>query len=374
METLAVAAGATLVIYLCLEFWILRRLQYIHHEVAKVGPDNLLPRLDEHGSDEFGQLAHALNLMFERLMQSESRDQLILDSINDGFFELDLHGRVTTLNRALEQMLGYSRAEMLGRSYKEALAEEDIVIFEDAVGKFFDEHAPESRVARWREDGIVERAMWTEAAEAGLACLSIPEEYGGMGGDYRHEAVLMEQLGKHGIDGFGITLHNAIIAPYITAYGTEEPKRRWLPKMVSGEHFGAIGMTEPGGGSDLKALRTRASEAWSFGPSRNDGLVNRGFIDRSAETGFEEVEIAAFVGLGHMLLVQADVAPLVRACRWRPGGTAALELRVNRCTIIADQRAGIDSAAESQAGAVPGGRCFAKKVSSWVRYSTGYLA
>ena len=126
METLAVAAGATLVIYLCLEFWILRRLQYIHHEVAKVGPDNLLPRLDEHGSDEFGQLAHALNLMFERLMQSESRDQLILDSINDGFFELDLHGRVTTLNRALEQMLGYSRAEMLGRSYKDALAEEDI--------------------------------------------------------------------------------------------------------------------------------------------------------------------------------------------------------------------------------------------------------
>lgn len=126
MQTLAVAAGATLVIYLCLEFWILRRLQYIHHEVAKVGPDNLLPRLDEHGSDEFGQLAHALNLMFERLMQSESRDQLILDSINDGFFELDLHGRVTTLNRALEQMLGYSRAEMLGRSYKDALAEEDI--------------------------------------------------------------------------------------------------------------------------------------------------------------------------------------------------------------------------------------------------------
>lgn len=64
--------------------------------------------------------------MFERFMQSESRDQLILDSINDGFFELDLHGKITTLNRALEQMLGYSRAEMLGRSYKEALAEEDI--------------------------------------------------------------------------------------------------------------------------------------------------------------------------------------------------------------------------------------------------------
>jgi len=126
MQAVAVAAGATLMIYLCLEFWILRRLQYIHHEVAKVGPGNLLPRLDEKGSDELGQLAHALNLMFERLTQSESRDQLILDSINDGFFELDLHGKITTSNRALEKMLGYSRAELLGRSYKGVLNEDDV--------------------------------------------------------------------------------------------------------------------------------------------------------------------------------------------------------------------------------------------------------
>jgi diguanylate cyclase (GGDEF)-like protein/PAS domain S-box-containing protein len=94
--------------------------------VAKVGPDNLLPRLDEHGSDEFGQLAQALNRMFERLAQSESRDQLILDSINDGFFELDRRGRITTLNRGLEQMLGYSRGEILGHAYTEVLAAEDI--------------------------------------------------------------------------------------------------------------------------------------------------------------------------------------------------------------------------------------------------------
>ena len=126
MQAVAVGAGATVMIYLCLEFWILRRLQYIHREVAKVGPENPLPRLEDSRNDELGQLANALNLMFERFMQSESRDQLILDSINDGFFELDLHGNITTLNRALEQMLGYSRAEMLGRSYKEALAEEDI--------------------------------------------------------------------------------------------------------------------------------------------------------------------------------------------------------------------------------------------------------
>ena len=126
LQAVAVASGAILVIYLCLEFWILRRLHYLHREVAKVGPDNLLPRLDEQGSDEFGQLAQALNRMFERLAQSESRDQLILDSINDGFFELDRHGRITTLNRALEQMLGYSRGEILGHSYTEVLAAEDI--------------------------------------------------------------------------------------------------------------------------------------------------------------------------------------------------------------------------------------------------------
>jgi len=67
-----------------------------------------------------------------------------------------------------------------------SLAEEDIVIFEDSVGRFFDEKAPESRVAKWREDGKVERLFWNEAAEAGLSCLSIPEEYGGPGGIRRH--------------------------------------------------------------------------------------------------------------------------------------------------------------------------------------------
>lgn len=139
-----------------------------------------------------------------------------------------------------------------------ALAEEDIVIFEDAVGKFFDEYAPEARVAKWREDGIVERSMWTQAAEAGLACLSIPEEYGGMGGDYRHEVVLMEQLGAKGVDGFGLSLHNSIVAPYIFHYGTEDQKRRWLPKLATCEYVAAIAMTEPGAGSDLQGIKTTA--------------------------------------------------------------------------------------------------------------------
>ncbi|KQZ02885.1 acyl-CoA dehydrogenase [Caulobacter sp. Root1455] len=138
------------------------------------------------------------------------------------------------------------------------MAEEDIAIFEDAVGKFFDEHAPEAVVATWRKNHVVDREMWNKAGRAGLLGLTVPEEYGGAGGDYRHEAVLMEQLGLKGVDGFGISLHNAIVAPYIFHYGTEEQKRRWLPRLCTGELVGAIAMTEPGAGSDLQGIKSSA--------------------------------------------------------------------------------------------------------------------
>jgi acyl-CoA dehydrogenase len=140
------------------------------------------------------------------------------------------------------------------------MAEEDIAIFEDAVGKFFDEHASETTVAKWRKNHCVDRDMWTKAGEAGLLGLSTPEQYGGAGGDYRHEVVLMEQLGRKGVDGFGISLHNAIVMPYITHYGTEEQKQRWLPRLATGELVAAIAMTEPGAGSDLQAIKTTAKK------------------------------------------------------------------------------------------------------------------
>ncbi len=138
------------------------------------------------------------------------------------------------------------------------MRQEDIVIFEHSVGKFFDEHAPESRVAKWRDAGIVERAIWREAGDAGLLCLSVPEAHGGAGGDFRHEVVLMEQMAKKGVSGFAASLHNAIVAPYILHYGSEEQKKRWLPKMASGEFIGAIAMSEPGAGSDLQGVATSA--------------------------------------------------------------------------------------------------------------------
>jgi acyl-CoA dehydrogenase len=138
------------------------------------------------------------------------------------------------------------------------MAEEDIAIFSDAVGKFFDEHAPEAVVATWRKNHVVDRDMWTKSGAAGLLGLSMPEEYGGAGGDYRHEVVLMEQLGLKGVDGFGISLHNAIVMPYILEYGSQEQKQRWLPRLATGELVGAIAMTEPGAGSDLQGIKTTA--------------------------------------------------------------------------------------------------------------------
>ncbi len=138
------------------------------------------------------------------------------------------------------------------------LIEEDLNIFAAAAGRFFEEHAPPDASARWRANGVVDRDLWFKAGEAGLLGLSVPEEFGGAGGDYRHEVILMEQVAAKGVDGFGASLHNAIVAPYIVHYGTEEQKRRWLPKMCTGELVGAIAMTEPGAGSDLQGVKTSA--------------------------------------------------------------------------------------------------------------------
>jgi acyl-CoA dehydrogenase len=103
-----------------------------------------------------------------------------------------------------------------------------------------------------------DRESWEKAGAAGLLCASMPEEYGGAGGTYAHESAIAEAIGHVGVDGFGIALHNAIVAPYILHYGSEEQKRKWLPRMATGELIGAIAMTEPGAGSDLQGVKTRA--------------------------------------------------------------------------------------------------------------------
>ena len=111
----------------------------------------------------------------------------------------------------------------------------------------------------WEEAEIFPaHELFRKAGAAGLLCPSMPEEFGGGGGSFAHEAVLIDVFGKKGVTGFGASLHNAIVAPYILHYGTREQKQRWLPRLATGELVGAIAMTEPGTGSDLQSIKTTA--------------------------------------------------------------------------------------------------------------------
>jgi acyl-CoA dehydrogenase len=137
---------------------------------------------------------------------------------------------------------------------------EDLVLLEEQARRFVaDEFTP--HVDAWNEAGVYPREVWTQAGEAGLLAASMPEEYGGAGGTFAHEAVIYREYSLGGFDSFGAPLHSGIVAPYILHYGTEEQKKRWLPKLATGEMVGAIAMTEPGTGSDLQGVRTTAKKS-----------------------------------------------------------------------------------------------------------------
>ncbi len=134
---------------------------------------------------------------------------------------------------------------------------EELVILQNAAAKFFNsELAPHQQ--RWEDQGIVDREAWTKTGAAGFLCAEIPVAYGGAGGDYRHETVIMEEQLRAGASGLGSQVHSQIVAPYFLHYGTEEQKHRWLPGMAAGTLVGAIAMTEPNTGSDLQAVQTTA--------------------------------------------------------------------------------------------------------------------
>jgi acyl-CoA dehydrogenase len=135
--------------------------------------------------------------------------------------------------------------------------DEDLTAFRELARSFCEKELT-PHAERWAEAKQVDRELWNKAGSVGLLCLSIPEEYGGGGGTFAHEAVLLQEQARAMDDAWGAAVHNGIVAHYLRAYGTEEQKQRWLPKMASGELVGAIAMTEPGTGSDLQSIKTKA--------------------------------------------------------------------------------------------------------------------
>lgn len=134
--------------------------------------------------------------------------------------------------------------------------DQDVEAFTDTVVRFVEtELLPGDEEARKR--GNVGRAIWRRAGELGLLCTDIPDAYGGGGGDFRHEAVIFDQMSRRALSGMATSVHS-IVAHYLLNHGTEAQKNKYLPRMASGELVGAIAMTEPGAGSDLQGVRMRA--------------------------------------------------------------------------------------------------------------------
>jgi alkylation response protein AidB-like acyl-CoA dehydrogenase len=134
--------------------------------------------------------------------------------------------------------------------------DDELNLFRDQVRKFFDRSLTPN-LDRWEAEGVIEREFWLACGEAGLLCPMIPAEYGGMGLDFRYNAVVGEELAYAGAST-GITLQSDVVADYFENFGTDEQKQKWLPMMLTGETITAIAMTEPGAGSDLAGVRTTA--------------------------------------------------------------------------------------------------------------------
>jgi len=142
------------------------------------------------------------------------------------------------------------------KPYESPWMDDDLRMLREAISRFVEtEFMPLDQ--KWRQQHRVDKEAWRKIGAAGFLLLDIPAEYGGGGGDFRHEALLYEETNRRGLSGFGQSVHS-ISAHYVLNYGTEAQKQRWLPRMARGELIGAIGMTEPGAGSDLKGIRTRA--------------------------------------------------------------------------------------------------------------------
>lgn len=161
--------------------------------------------------------------------------------------------------------------------FKRSWEDGDLALFRQTVARFIeDEMQPGDGQAR--EQGHVGHALWRRAGELGLLCTDIPDEYGGAGGDFRHEAVIGEELYRRSLTGMNVAVHS-IVAHYLQGHGTPQQKAKWLPRMARGEMVGAIAMTEPGAGSDLQGIRLRAArEGEEYVLNGTKTFISNGFL------------------------------------------------------------------------------------------------
>ncbi len=139
----------------------------------------------------------------------------------------------------------------------ESMYDENLKAFRDSFVKFLDKEVKPHH-AKWEDDGVVPRSIWEKAGDAGFLCIPQAEEYGGAALPFRYAAVVQEELSRAHASGVAFSLHSDIIAPYIENFGTDDQKKRWLPGMASGRSIGALAMSEPGTGSDLQGITTKA--------------------------------------------------------------------------------------------------------------------
>lgn len=154
----------------------------------------------------------------------------------------------------------------------------DLAAFQETARRFIAaEIVPHE--SSWAAQGHVDRSVWNRFGEVGMLCPAIPEAFGGGGGNFAHDAVVALEMARAMAVGPNLNVHSAIVAHYILRYGSEEQKRYWLPRMATGDVVAAIAMSEPGAGSDLKSIRTRAQEAkggWSLTGSKT--FISNGWL------------------------------------------------------------------------------------------------
>jgi acyl-CoA dehydrogenase len=142
-------------------------------------------------------------------------------------------------------------------TFPRSVFREDHEMLRETIRRFLEREC-KPRQAQWDQEGRVDRETWLKAGREGLLCTTLDPEWGGAGGDFGHAAVIVEEIARSGVSGLGFGLHSDVVAPYIARLGTPDQKKKWLPRCASGEVMLAIAMSEPGAGSDLKAIRTTA--------------------------------------------------------------------------------------------------------------------